>query len=203
MSFARLVSKRCRSFGSSIGSGGVGIVDAVEPARGEPGLGERALPRGEDVLGVVLARRVVDLVEDVEELVRVRPVDGVPHEVAQRVLHRPRLGVARIEEHQHQVGQVDDVIGDAQRRVALLVGVEPRRVDEDLPSQRFAPAGLELEVGVDPPAFAAGHALDVAADLVEGETRIGIEREAGQGARRLVVAEADDGELVVDRLVSR
>ena len=128
-------------------------------------------------------------------------MDGVPHEMAQRVLHRTGLGMPGIEENEHQVGQIDDVVGDAQGCGALRIGVETRRIDENLASQRFAPAGLELEIGIDPAAFAGGHALDVAADLVEGEARVGVEREAGQGAWGVVGSEADHGELVVHGLV--
>ena len=128
-------------------------------------------------------------------------MDGVPHQMAQRVLHRAGLGMPGIEEHQHQIGQVDDVIGNAQRRGALGVGVESRRIDEYLAAQRFAPAGPELEVGVDPASLAGGHALDVTADLIEGEARVGVEGEAGQGARRIVGSEADHRELVVHGLI--
>jgi hypothetical protein len=46
--------------------------------------------------------------------------------VFQGVLHGAGLRVARVEEHQHQIRQIDDVIGNAQGRRALLVGVEAR-----------------------------------------------------------------------------
>ncbi len=40
--------------------------------------------------------------------------------------------MAGVEEHQHQIGKIYDVIGDVQRRGALLVGIEARRIDVDL-----------------------------------------------------------------------
>ena len=76
-----------------------------------------------------------------------------------------------------------------------------RRV-EDLALEQLAGAGLELQVGIHAPALAGRHRLDVAADLIERETGIGIQGQAGQGPRHGVAAEADDGELVVHRLIA-
>ena len=183
--------------------GGCLVVDLVEAPGREAARGEGALPGPEDLLRVVFPGRVVDLVQDVQELARVGPPDGPLHEVAQGVLHRPRLGVPGVEEHQHQIREPDDVIGDAQDRGPLLVGVEPRGVDDDLAADARARARLELEVRVDAPPLAGRHLLDVAAHLVEREPRIGVEGEAGEGARRpLAGAEANRGEAVVHRLVA-
>ena len=111
--------------------------------------------------------------------------------------------MAGVEEHQHQSGEPDDVIRDAKNRGPLLVGVESRRVDDDLAADAGAGAGLELKVRVDAPPLAGRDLLDVAAHLVEREPRVGIEGEAGEGARRaLPGAEADRGEAVVHRLVA-
>jgi hypothetical protein len=184
------------------GGGGVRVVDAVEAAGGQALFPEGALPGGDYVLRVVLPRRGVELVEDVQELARVRPVDGVGDQVLEGVAHGPRLGVAGVEEHQHQVGQVDDVIGDAQRRRALGVGVEAGGVDQDLSPQPLAGAGLELQIGVDALAFAGGHQVDILGDLVEGEARVRVERDPGQGVTRRRAAVADNGKPVVHRLVA-
>ena len=124
--------------------------------------------------------------------------------MAQGVLHRPRLRVACVEEHQDEVGESDDVIGDAKDGGALLVGVEPGGVDDDLSPDLRARAGLELEVGVDAPPLARRHLLDVPAHLVEREPRVGVEGESRKRARAaLAGAEADCGETVVHRLVAR
>jgi hypothetical protein len=122
--------------------------------------------------------------------------------VIEGVAHRPGFGVTAVEEHQHQVGQVDDVIGDAQGGGALGVGIESGRVDDDLAAQVLAATGLELQVGVDARAFADGDLVDLGADLVEGEARVGIQCHPRQGVRFLLVAVADDGEAVVHRLVA-
>ncbi len=118
------------------------------------------------------------------------------------VLHGAGLGVARVEEHQHQIRQVDDVIGEFQRRGALRVGVETRRIDENLTAQVFAVAGLELQVGIHPRAFAGGDGFQIPAHLIEGKAGVGIESESRQHALLVVVAVADDRELVVDGLVA-
>ena len=179
------------------------VVYLVEASGGQAAGGEGALPGAEDLLRVVFPRRVVHLVQDVQELARVGASDGPLHEVAQGVLHRAGLGMPGVEEHEHEVGEPDDVVGYPQDRGALLVGVEPRGVDDDLAPNLRAGAGLELEVGVDAPPLARRDLLDVAAHLVEREPRVGVEGEAGQGPRRaLAGAEADRGEAVVHRLVA-
>ena len=183
------------------GDGGVGVVDAVEAARGQSLLGEGALPRGDDVLGVVLARGGVDLVQDVQELAGVGPGDGLGHEVVQGVPHGAGLGMAGVEEHQHEVGQVDDVVGDAQDRRALIVGVEAGRVDDDLAPDLRLGAGLQLQVGVDAPALAGRQLLDRAAQPVEREAGVGVEGEARQHPGVVAVRVADHREAVVDGLV--
>ena len=108
------------------GDGRIQVINAVEAAGGETFLRERPLPGTEYLFRVVLPRRIVDLVEDVQELVGVGAAHGVRHQMLQSVLHGAGLGVSGIEEHQHQVRQVDDVIGDLQGCRALLVGVEAR-----------------------------------------------------------------------------
>ena len=95
------------------------------------------------------------------------------------------------------------MVGDAQNRGALLVGVEPWGIDDDLAPDPRTRAGLELEVRVDAPPLAGRDFLDVAAHLVEREPRVRVEGEAGEGARRpLAGAEANRGEAVVHRLVA-
>ena len=185
------------------GHGRVGVVDAVEPAGGQPLLGERALPRRDDVLGVVLARGRVDLVQHVQELAGVGAADGLRHQVVQRVPHGAGLGMAGVEEDQHEVGEVDDVVGDAEDGRALGVGVEAGRIDDDLAAHLRAAAGLELQVGVDAPALAGRQFLDRTAQPVEREARIGVEGEARQHAVFVALGVADHREAVVDGLVPR
>ena len=164
---------------------------------------ESALPRPEDLLRVVLPRRVVDLVQDVQEFARVCPPDRAFHEVTQGVLHGARLRMARVEEHQDEIGEPDDVVRNAKDGGALLVGIEPGRVDDDLSPDPRARARLELEVGVDAAPLAGRDLLDVTAHLVERKPRIGVEGESRQCARRsLPGTEADRGEAVVYRLVA-
>jgi hypothetical protein len=130
-------------------------------------------------LWVVLPRRVVDLIEYVQKLVGIRATHGVRDQMLEGVLHSARLRVPRIEEHQHEVGQVDNVIGNLQRRGALLVGVEARGIDDDLSAKMIAVAGFELQVGIDPRPFAGGDGFQVTTHLIEGEARIGIQGETG------------------------
>ena len=100
--------------------------------------------------------------------------------MAQGVLHGSRLGVARIEEHEHEVREPDDVVGDPQHGGALLVGVEARGVDDDLAAELRARTRFELEVGVDAAALAGRDLLDVAAHLVERKPGVRVEGEAGR-----------------------
>ena len=108
-----------------------------------------------------------------------------------------------IEEDEHQVGQVDDVVRQTQGRSALGVGVEARRVDKNVASQPLARTSLELEVGIDAPTLPGGHPLDGLAYFVEGKTWVGIQRNPRQQLYILVGAEAEHRELVVHGLVSR
>jgi hypothetical protein len=78
----------------------------------------------------------------------------------------------------------------------------PGRVDQYLAAQGRAVRGLQLQVGVDARAFAGRHLLDLPADLVEGEARVGVQGDPGQGVGRGVPTEAQHGELVVDGLVA-
>ena len=110
--------------------------------------------------------------------------------------------MAGVEKYEHEVGKVDDVIREAQRRGALRIGIESRGVDQDLTPQTLAGAGFELQIGVDPVAFALGHRFDFVRHLVEGESWIGIQCNARQRMGRVLPAIADDGELVVDGLVA-
>ena len=183
------------------GHGGGGVVDAVETARGQPLLGEGALPRGDDVLRVVLARGGVDLVQDVQELAGIGPADGLRHEVVQGVPHGAGLGMAGVEEHQHEVGEVDDVVRDAEDRRALVIGVEAGRVDDDLAPDLALGAGLQLQVGVDAPPLAGRQLLDGSAQPVEREARVGVEGEPRQHPGLVLLPVADDREAVVHGLV--
>ena len=72
------------------------------------------------------------------------------------ISHRPGFRVAGVEKDDHQIGQVDDVVGDTQGSGALSICVEARRVDQDLAPQLLAGTGLELQIGVDAPAFPRG-----------------------------------------------
>ena len=143
------------------GHGGVGVVNGKEPAGGQALLAQGALPGGHDVLRVIFAGRRVQLVEDVKKLSGVRTADGLTHQVLEGIAHGPRLGVAGVEEHQHQVGEIDDVIGDPQGGGALGVGIEARGIDEDFAAQGLAGTGLELQVGVDAAPLARRHLFDV------------------------------------------
>ena len=184
------------------GDGRPGAVNAIETSRGEPFLRQRPLPGAHDVFRVVLPGSVVHLVQHVKELARVGPVNRLRHQVLKGVLHGAGLRMPGVEEHQHEVRQVDDTVGDPQRRRPLLVCVEAGRVDEDLASKRLAGAGLELEVGVDAAALAGADLLDGAAHLVEREARVGVQRHPRQHADVLLLAEAQDAEAVVNRLVA-
>ena len=94
------------------------------------------------------------------------------------------------------------MIGDAQGRGALCVGIESGGVDEDLAAQLLAGAGLQLQIGVDAVAFALGDLLDLIGHLIEREAGVRIEGHAGQRVGGGLLAVADDGKLVVHRLVA-
>ena len=66
-----------------------------------------------------------------------------------------------------------------------------------------AVAGFELQVGIHPGSFTGRDGLQIVAHLVEGKAGIGIQGETRQHALHLVVAVADDRELVVDGLAAR
>src|SRR5690606_37901979 len=123
-------------------------------------------------------------------LVEVRPPQRGADEMLERVAHRAGLGMTRIEEDEHEVRDVDDLLRDAQYRSALLVGVEAWRVDEDAAAQLAAVGSLELQISVEPLPFADDGLVDLGADAVQREARIVVERDAGQDARRLVPAVA-------------
>ena len=142
------------------------------------------------------------MVQDIKELAGVRATDGLAHQVLEGIAHGPRLGVAGIEEHQHQVGEVDDVIGDPQGRGALGVGIETGGVDEDLAAQGLAGTGLELQVGVDATPLARRHLLDVLGNVIEWKARVRVQGDAGKGVGGGLARIADDGEPIVDRLVA-
>ena len=89
-------------------------IDPVEPACGKTVLGQGTLPRRHYLFGIILASGIIYLVEDKQNLGRIGPVDSVCDEVLQGIPHGTRLGMAGIEEHQHQVRQVDDTVGDHQ-----------------------------------------------------------------------------------------
>jgi hypothetical protein len=177
-------------------------IDAVEAPGGQAILCQCPLPGRHHFLRIVLPRRIVDLIEYVEELGGIRARHGLRHQVLEGIAHGARLRMAGIEEHQHQVGQIDDVADDVQRRRALLVGVEPRRVDEDLAAQRLRAAGLQLQVGIHAPAVPLGDLFYVVADLVEGQARVAVQGQAGQHRWRVFGAVADHREFVVHRLIA-
>ncbi len=115
------------------------------------------------------------MIKNVKELARVRPANGVGDQVLQGVAHGPRFRVAGVEEHQYQVGKVDDVIGDPQGRGALGIGVKAGGVDEDLAAQGLARASLELEVGVDALTLAGRRHINVLGDLIEREAGVRVQ----------------------------
>ena len=177
-------------------------IDAIEAPGGQAVLRQRALPGGHHFLRIVFPRGVVDLIEDVEELRRVGAVHRVCHQVLQGVAHGAGLGMARIEQHQHQIRQIHDVIDDEQGGGALLIGIEPGGIDEDLAAQCLGLAGLELQVRIHAAALAVGDFLDLAADLVEREARVAVQRQPWQDPALFFGAIADHGEAVVHRLVA-
>ena len=97
--------------------------------------------------------------------------------MVQRVAHRARLWVSCIEENEDEIRQVNDVVCDTERRVALGVGVEAWRIDENLASHLLATAGLELEICINTTSFASGNAFNRAAQVEERKAGIRIERE--------------------------
>jgi len=117
--------------------------------------------------------------------------------MVERVFHGAGLGTPGVEEHQHQVGEVHDVVGHAQNGAALGVGVEAGRVDEDHALERLTGAGLELDVGVDAPPLALLDLLQLLAHLVERVAQVRVQGHARQHAALLVAGVADDRELVV------
>ena len=118
--------------------------------------------------GPAVHNRLLDLVQDVEELVEVGALQRAGDEMLQRIAHRTGLRMARVEEHEHQVRQVDDVIRDDEGGAALLVGIEARGVDDDLSAELLRTAGLELQVRVHTAAFPLRHLLDVVAARRQG-----------------------------------
>ncbi len=179
-----------------------GVVEGIKPARDQPGLGNGALP-GPDHLGrVVFLGGGVDLVENVQELGRVGAPHGLRDQVLKGVLHGPGLRMAGIEKDQHQVGQVDDVVGDTQGGSALVIGIEARAVDHDDALGVRAGHRLELKIGVDALTLAGGDLLDLVADAKKREARVGVQGRARQHAIVGRLAKANDRELVVDGLVA-
>ncbi|MFT7596787.1 MAG: hypothetical protein ACI8R4_004129, partial [Paracoccaceae bacterium] len=63
-------------------------------------------------------------IEDIDKFRRVRAIFRPCDQMFQRVLHRAGFRVARVKEHQHQVRQVDDVVGDPQSGPTLIIGVK-------------------------------------------------------------------------------
>jgi hypothetical protein len=62
--------------------------------------------------------------------------------------------------------------------------------------------GLQLQIGVDPPALTARELLDFFADLIERKARIGLQREARQHAHLIIGAATNNRETIVHRLVA-
>ena len=55
------------------------------------------------------------MIKNVQELAGVRTDNGLRHQVLEGIVHGARFRVPGIEKHQHEIGQINDVIGDAQR----------------------------------------------------------------------------------------
>ncbi|MCW2237573.1 hypothetical protein M2351_002136 [Azospirillum canadense] len=184
------------------GDGRLAVIDRVEATGHQPGLRDGPLPRAEHGLQVVFLRRGVDLVQDVADLARVGAVHRLGHQMLQRVLHRPGFRMAAVEEDQDEVRQLDDVVDQPQDGAALVVGVEARRVDEDLAARPFAGQRLQLQIVVDALALPGRDLFDLVGDPVEGEARVGVQRSAGQRLAPRLRPVADDREFVVHRLVA-
>ncbi len=94
------------------------------------------------------------------------------------------------------------MVGDAQGRGALGIGIEAGGVDQDLAPQGLAGAGLELEIGIDALAFPGGRQIYVPGYVIKGEAGIRIQGYARQGMGGCLATIADDGEAVVHGLVA-
>ena len=110
--------------------------------------------------------------------------------------------MAGIEKDQYEIRQIHDVIRDSQGRGALGIGIEARRIDQDLAANALGITGFHLQVAVDTLAFTFGNLFDVMADAVEGKTRIRVEGNTGKCMAGALLAETDDGEFVVYSLVA-
>ena len=95
------------------------------------------------------------------------------------VFHRARFRMARIEKHQNQIGQIDNVVGNSQRGISLGIGVKTGGIDQYLALDRFGRAGFELQVCIDALALARSNLVDIFTDIVERKTRIGVQRQPG------------------------
>src|SRR5690606_32720975 len=67
----------------------------------------------------------------------------------------------------------------------------------------LAVASLQLQIRIESGARAGRDLVDLAADVVEREARIAVERERGQDLRRAFAPVADHRELIVDGLIAR
>ncbi len=63
-------------------------------------------------------------------------------QVLKRVVHGPRLGVTGVEKHQHQVREINDVVGDLQRGGTLGIGIKAWGINDDAASYLIARARL-------------------------------------------------------------
>ena len=184
--------------------GGFFVVNRVKLPCGQAGLCNCALPCANHLFGIVVFGGGINLVQHIDEFRSVGAFYRVCDQMFQRVLHGTRFRVACIKEHQHQIGQINDVIGDAQGRGALIVSIKAGAVDDDLVLDCILVGGAQLQVAFDMLALALRYFFDLVADPVEWKARVGIQCGAGQGliggcACRAV---ADHSEFVIHCLVA-
>ena len=86
------------------------IIDTVKPPCRQSFLCHGPLPCTDNRFRIILPRRGIHLVQDVDKLGCIRPVDGRAHQMRQSIAHGARFRVACIKKHQHQIRQVDDMI---------------------------------------------------------------------------------------------
>ncbi len=67
-------------------------------------------------------------------------------QVFERIVHGARFGMARIEKHQYQVREIDNVVRDLQRRRALRVGIKTWGIDNDFAAYLIARARFQLQL---------------------------------------------------------
>ena len=80
-------------------NGGFLVIDAKKAPGRKTRLRQGALPRGDHVFGIVLFGGGVDLIENVQELTRIRAYNGLRHQVLQSIVHGARFGMPGVEKH--------------------------------------------------------------------------------------------------------